>query len=122
MSRIWRGPSPDLVATYTDPVCQRLHRRAGERGICYEPSDDGRSATVFAMRTIGDRTVVRPIGAVTGADAIDTFINANLKYVETDDEILGLIGLLIARRRESVIAQLTAVIRRIAPAIESRYV
>lgn len=106
MSKMWKGPCEALTATYSCSIASRLHRRAGEQLIAYDTNHAGTLANVYRLEKRGDQWFRIDLGAVEGADPMNTFINAALAYTRHDQELFSLISRQIERRMESLIATL----------------
>jgi hypothetical protein len=103
MSKMWKGPCAELLATYANPIATRLHRRAGEQLISYDTNHAGTIANVYRLEKRGDQWFRIDLGTVEGGDPMNTFINASLAYTEHDHELFSLIARHLGARTDEVL-------------------
>lgn len=99
---LWDGPSPELIASCTNPVASALHARARKVGLCYEANHKGTRVVVSRLEGGNGRHTMTKIDEVEGADPLDTFLNVALKYTDLDDELLRLATTLIEQRIDAL--------------------
>jgi hypothetical protein len=102
MSMMWRGPSAEVTASYSDPLAVAITRRCAKLGVFFNTSYDGRSAEVFGLR--GNSKV--PLGAVNGLDPIDTALRVAYDHTPFDSEQIQQRITFLTRKVENVIAEI----------------
>lgn len=118
MSKMWKGPCAELLATHANPIATRLHRRAGERLISYDINHEGTLATVYRLEKRGKEWFRIDLGVARGGDPMNTFINASLYYTEHDQELFSLIARHIEARTDDVIGTLREISKNLGIVIE----
>ncbi|HLP69143.1 MAG TPA: hypothetical protein VK181_16635 [Rhizobium sp.] len=98
MSLLWKGPSPEVTAALGNTLAIKLHRRAGRQNVAYNIARDGRSAEVFRMEKSRGQWLFVPLGLAVGADPLDVFMDAALRFTDHDAELFELLTALIEQR------------------------
>jgi hypothetical protein len=105
MTRMWRGPSPELQAARNDRLYAEIIRRAGRLGISF--SDNHQSGRKLTASTIskgkdGD-WYQRDIGDVEAADPTLAVLWASHRFTPLDGELLGFHHQYLERLAENIV-------------------
>lgn len=86
MSKMWRGPSPELKKAYSDPLFGSIAWRCSQNGVFFVVKSDGRSARVYTLT--GDNGT-RSLDTVFGYDPFDTALEVARIFTPYDAEFLA---------------------------------
>lgn len=100
MTRMWRGPCPELKAAYSDKLFADLARRCGRQNVFFVVDHSGYAASAYTLYR-GRREWMGDAG---GADPIATAIAISYEFTEADAELYSLHAIYLARQAEQIVA------------------
>jgi hypothetical protein len=91
MSKMWKGPTPALIAAQANSLWAAIHRRNSRLGIFSDTDFAGQKATAFCLSKGRDgEWCRRDLGVVEGDSPLSTAFKLSHEFTEFDAELLSL--------------------------------